>query len=152
MGLTRLLGLIIAIILIVSGSLGGSVFGIKPREKVIFPCLSLLIIAMIVLSFSKTSPMFMLVALIWGIGHAFIFPSLMNYAIDQASSPSGPVIGTYTAVADFGSGIGPVIMGIVLQLTSYQAMFVCLGVTGLGDLLYLYMIVRKREKGRDANL
>ena len=144
--------MIIAIILIVSRSLGGSIFEIKPREKVIFPCLFLLIIAMIVLTFSKTYPMLMLVALIWGIGHAFIFPSLMNYAIDQASSPSGPVIGTYTAIADFGSGIGPVIMGIILQLTSYPAMFICLSVAGLGDLLYLYMIVRKKEKGRDANL
>jgi predicted MFS family arabinose efflux permease len=143
---------VIAIILIFSRSLGGRIFEIKPREKVIFPCLSLLIIAMIVLTFSKTSPMFMVVAVIWGMGHAFIFPSLMNYAIDQASSPSGSVIGTYTALSDFGSGIGPVIMGIILELTSYPAMFLCSALTGLIGLLYLYSIVRKKGSDQYANL
>ena len=143
---------VIAIILIFSRSLGGRIFEIKPREKVIFPCLSLLIIAMIVLTFSKTSPMFMVVAVIWGMGHAFIFPSLMNYAIDRASSPSGPVIGTYTALSDFGSGIGPVIMGIILELTSYPAMFLCSALAGFIGLLYLYSIVRKKGSDQYANL
>ena len=143
---------VVAIILIFSRSLGGRIFEIKPREKVIFPCLSLLIIAMIVLTFSKTSPMFMVVAVIWGMGHAFIFPSLMNYAIDQASSPSGSVIGTYTALSDFGSGIGPVIMGIILELTSYPAMFLCSALTGFIGLLYLYSIVRKKGSDQYANL
>jgi MFS family permease len=143
---------VVAIILIFSRALGGNIFEIKPRERVIFPALSLLIIAMVVLIFSKTSPMFMVVAVIWGVGHAFIFPSLMNYAIDQASSPSGPVIGTYTALSDFGSGIGPVIMGIILELTSYPAMFFCSALTGLIGLLYLYSIVRKKRSGPYANL
>jgi predicted MFS family arabinose efflux permease len=143
---------VVAIMLIISRALGGNIFEIKPREKVIFPSLSLLIIALVILTFSKTSPMFILVAVIWGLGHAFIFPSLMNYAIDRASSPSGSVIGTYTALSDFGSGIGPVIMGIILQLASYQAMFLCSALAGLIGLLYLYSIVRKKGSGRHANL
>jgi MFS family permease len=143
---------IIAIILIFSRSLGGSIFEIKPREKVIFPCLAFLIIAMIVLAFSKTSPMFMLVAVIWGMGHAFIFPSLMNYAIDKASSPKGPVIGTYTALSDFGAGMGSVIMGIILQFTSYRIMFLCLALTGVINLLYFDRAVRKKGGRGYANL
>jgi MFS family permease len=143
---------IIAIVLIFSRSLGGSIFEIKPREKVIFPCLVFLIIAMIVLAFSKTSPMFMLVAVLWGMGHAFIFPSLMNYAIDKASSPKGPVIGTYTALSDFGAGMGSVIMGIILQLTSYRIMFLCLALTGVINLLYFDRAVRKKGGRQYANL
>jgi MFS family permease len=135
---------VIAIILIFSRSLGGSVFDIKTKEKVIFPCLVALIIAMILLTFSKTSPMFMLVAVIWGMGHAFIFPLLTNYTIDHASSPKGPVIGTYTALSDFGSGMGSVIMGIILQLTSYPVMFLCIALTGIINLNYFYFFVRKK--------
>ena len=143
---------VVSIILILSRSLGGNVFEIKPREKVIFPSIFLLIIAVVILAFSKTAPMFMVVAVIWGLGHAFIFPSLMNYALDRASSPSGSVIGTYTALSDFGSGIGPVIMGIILQLTSYPAMFLCSALAGLIGLLYLYSIVRKKGSDQYANL
>jgi predicted MFS family arabinose efflux permease len=143
---------VIAIVLIFGRSLGGSIFEIKTREKVIFPCLAAQIIAVIVLTFSRTSPMFVLVAVIWGMGHAFIFPSLMNYAIDRTSSATGPVIGTYTALSDFGAGMGPVIMGIILQLTGYTVMFLCLALTGLINLLYLYFILRRKGKGQYANL
>jgi predicted MFS family arabinose efflux permease len=143
---------VIAIILIFTRSLGGRIFEIKPREKVIFPCLSLLIMAVIILTFSKTFPMFIFVAVIWGLGHAFIFPSLLNYAIDQASSPSGSVIGTYTALSDFGSGIGPVIMGIVLQFASYPAMFLCSALAGFIGLFYFYSMVRKKGSDQYANL
>jgi len=143
---------VIAVILIFGRSLGGSVFDIKTREKVIFPCLGVHIIAMVVLAFSKTSPMFVLVAVIWGMGHAFIFPSLMNYAIDHTRSATGPVIGTYSALSDFGAGMGPVIMGIILQLTSYTFMFLCLALIGLINLLYLYFIFRRRGEGQYANL
>jgi MFS family permease len=136
---------VIAIILIFSRTLGGSVFDIKTKEKVIFPCLVALIIAMILLTFSKTSPMFMLVAVIWGMGHAFIFPLLMNYTFDHTSSPKGPVIGTYTALSDFGSGMGSVIMGIILQLTSYPVMFLCIALTGIINLNYFYFFVRKKR-------
>jgi predicted MFS family arabinose efflux permease len=143
---------VIAIILIFGRSLGGSIFEIRSRESVIFPCLAAQIIAMIVLTFSKTSPMFVLVAVIWGIGHAFIFPSLMNYAIDHTSSAMGPAIGTYTALSDFGAGIGPVMMGIILQFTNYTVMFLSLALIGLINLLYLYFIFRRRGEGRYANL
>jgi predicted MFS family arabinose efflux permease len=143
---------VIAIILIFGRSLGGSIFDIKTREKVIFPCIVVQIIAMIVLTFSKTSPMFVLVAVIWGMGHAFIFPSLMNYALDHTSFATGPVIGTYSALSDFGAGMGPVIMGIILQLTGYTVMFLCLALIGLINLLYLYFIFRRRGERQYANL
>jgi predicted MFS family arabinose efflux permease len=143
---------VIAIILILGRSLGGSIFEIKTRESVIFPCLVAQMIAMIVLAFSRTSPMFILVAVIWGMGHAFIFPSLMNYAVDHTTSAVGPVIGTYTALSDFGAGIGPVIMGTILQLTSYTVMFLCIALTGLINLIYLYFILRRKGEGQHANL
>lgn len=136
---------VIAIVLIFGRTLGGSIFDIKAREKVIFPCLVVQIIAMTLLAFSKTSPMFMLVAVIWGMGHAFIFPLLMNYAIDHAGSPKGPVIGTYMAFSEFGSGMGSVIMGIILQLTSYPVMFLCIAFTGIMNLNYFYFFVRKKR-------
>jgi len=136
---------VIAIILIFGRVLGGSIFDIKTREKVIFPCLVVQIIAMIILTFSRTSPMFMLVAVIWGMGHAFIFPLLINYAMDHASSPKGPAIGTYMAFSDFGAGMGSVIMGIILQLTSYPVMFLCIALTGIMNLNYFYFFVRKKR-------
>jgi MFS family permease len=136
-----------AITLILARSFGGKIFDIYDREKVLLPCLFNLIISMILLAFSTTLPMFILVAVIWGMGTAFIYPTLLAYTIDRAGSSRGPAMGTFTALTDLGAGMGSVIMGIILQLTSYPMMFICLALTGIVNLLYFYFFVR--NKGGD---
>ena len=77
--------------------------------------------------------MFILVGVIWGMGNAFLIPSLS-------------AIGTLTAIQDLGTGLGPVIMGVVLRLTNYPVMFLCLALIGIINLNYFFFFVRK--KGR----
>ena len=134
-----------AITLILSRALGGRILDLYSREKVILPALAAFVIAMILLTFSKTLPMFILVAVIWGIGNAFLTPALMAYAIDLVGSSRGPTVGIFTAIGDFGTGMGSVIMGIILRLTNYQTMFLCLALTGIINLNYFYFFVRKEE-------
>lgn len=135
----------IAIVLLVGRLLGGRSIDLYSREKVILPCLITYIIAMGILAFSKTLPMFILVAVIWGIGNAFLMPSLVAYALDRGDSPPGPVMGTFTAVTDLGISLGPVMMGIVVQWTNYPIMFLCLAFTGVVNASYFYFFVRKKE-------
>jgi len=137
---------LLAIIHVVGRALGGRIFDLYSREKVIFPCLIAYILSMFILAFSKTLPMFMLVAVIWGIGNAFLYPTLVAYALDHARSSPGPAMGTFSAIADLGSGMGSVIMGIVLQLTNYLTMFLCLTFTGVINLLYFYVAIRKKPQ------
>jgi MFS family permease len=142
----------LAITLILARSLGGKILDIYAREKVILPCLLAQIIAMSILIFSTTLPMFILVAVIWGIGNAFFYPALVAYVIDLAGPSRGPAIGTYMALSDFGAGMGSVIMGIILQWTNYPIMFLCLAFTGVINLLYFYFAVRKKGGGQHAHL
>jgi len=135
-----------AIMIILGRALGGKILDLYSREKVILPCLTTYIISMTILAFSKTLPMFILVAVIWGIGNAFLMPSLVAYVVERAGSSRGPAIGTFTAIGDLGIALGPVIMGIVLRLTSYPIMFLSLALTGVINLSYFYFFVRK--KGR----
>ena len=90
--------------------------------------------------------MFILVAIISGIGSGFLFPSLLAYTIDLAGSNRGPAMGTFTALVDLGAGMGAVIMGIILELTNYTVMFLCLALTGLINFLYFYFAVRKKPQ------
>ena len=89
--------------------------------------------------------MFILVAVIYGIGHAFLMPTLVVYTLDRVGSSPGPVMGTLTAINDLGQSLGPVIMGIILQLTNYPIMFFCLALTGVVNLNYFYFFVRKKR-------
>jgi MFS family permease len=138
---------VFAITLIFVRGLGGKILDIYPREKIILPCLFNLIISMAILAFSTTLTMFILVAIIWGMGTAFLYPALVAYTIDRAGSSRGPAMGTFTALTDLGAGMGAVIMGIILQLTNYPIMFFCLALTGVINLLYFYFAVRKKPQG-----
>jgi len=142
----------LAITLVLARGLGSKILDIYSREKVLLPCFVAQIIAMSLLAFSKNLPMFLLVAVIWGMGNAFLYPTLVAYATDLAGPSRGPAIGTYMALSDFGAGMGSVIMGIILQFTSYRIMFLCLALTGVINLLYFDRAVRKKGGRQYANL
>jgi MFS family permease len=115
------------------------------NERMIIPCLAIIILGIAVLSYSATLPMFILSAIILGTGWALIYPSLLVHAIENAGSARGPEMGTFTALADLGAGIGPMIMGVILELTSYPIMYFSLILSGIVGILYFYYMVARRE-------
>ncbi len=135
-------------ILILGRGFGGRVLDLyaRKREKIILPCLTIYIAAMTLLAFSRTPMMFILVAIIWGIGNAFLYPMLITIALDQEDANRGPAMGTYTAIADLGVALGPITMGLILGWTNYQVMFLCLAFVGALNFLYYQFSVR-REGG-----
>jgi MFS family permease len=134
----------IAIMLILGRGLGGKIFDLHTRGRIILPCLTTYIISMAILAFSRTQPMFILVAAIWGIGHSFLIPSLMLYALDRGGSSRGTAMGTFLTITDLGMILGPVMMGIIIHSTSYRMMFLCLALTGIINLNYFYFFFRKK--------
>ena len=133
----------IAAVLILGRSLGGKILDLYSRERMILILLAICVISMIILSFSRNLPMFILVGVIYGIGTAFLHPALMAYTLDQAGTARATAIGTLTAFSDLGMSIGPVIMGIVVRLTNYPMMFLCLAFIGVINLCYFQFLARK---------
>ena len=137
----------IAITLIVGRSLGGRILDMYAREKVVIPCFIGIIASVVALTFSTTLPMFILVAIIFGTGWAFLYPSLVVYAVESSGSARGPGMGTFTALADLGAGIGPMIVGMILEWTNYPIMFLSLTLIGGINFFYFdYTVRRKRKK------
>ncbi len=145
---------VFAVILILGRGLGGKFLDLyaKEREKAIFPCLTTYVVAMSLLAVSKTLPMFILVAIIWGMGNALLYPMLITMAMEWGGPDRGPAMGTYTAIADIGTGIGPAIMGLILSWTNYRVMFLSLALVGVINFLYYQFSVRKKGGISYANL
>jgi MFS family permease len=141
-----------ALMLILGRTFGGKILDLYSRDKIMFPCLITYIVAMLILAFSTNLPMFILVAVIWGLAHAFLYPTLVIFAIDRAGPSRGPAIATFTAIGDLGVGLGSLIMGIILQLSSYRIMFLCLVITIALNFLYFYFFVRKKGGNGYAHL
>jgi MFS family permease len=140
---------VFAITLILGRALGARILDSHERKKVIVPCLITTVISLSMLTFSTTLFLFMVVAVILGAGWALLYPSLLIYAIEKSGSARGPAMGTFTALADLGTGLGPMIMGFILQWTNYSVMFLCLALTGVINFLFFYTVLNKgREVGK----
>ena len=133
-----------AAMLIVGRVLGGKIVDTYNKEKIILAFPFTAMVAMVILSFSRTLPLFIVVGMIWGAGSAFFFPTAMAYALEYAGSSDGTAVGTFRAVSDLGLALGPVIMGIIIPLTGYRTMFLCLALISLINLCYFQFYVRKR--------
>jgi MFS family permease len=139
---------VVAFMLIFGRIFAGRVLDLYRRETIILPCLVVYAIAMVVLIFSKTFSMFILMAVIWGAGHSLFYPALVALAIERASSSRGALMATFTAASDLGVGLGPVLMGIILQHTSYPLMFACVALTGMLNVFYFQFVVKTGKRDR----
>jgi MFS family permease len=134
-----------AVMLIIGRSLGGTIMGIWSKERIILLSIFVVMAAMVVLSDARGLPMFIFVGLLYGIGSAFFIPTSMAYALEYSGSSEGTAVGTFRALMDLGLILGPVIMGIVVRLTGYSAMFLCLAFVCFINLCYFQFYVRKRS-------
>jgi predicted MFS family arabinose efflux permease len=125
---------------------GGRILDIYSREKVIMPCFILIVVSIAILVFSTTLAMFILVAVILGTGWALLYPFLMIHAIESAGSVQGPAMATFTALGDLGAGLGPMIMGFILEWRGYPIMLSCLILTGVINFLYFYYSIGKKAR------
>jgi MFS family permease len=133
----------VGLMLIIGRMFGGRILDSFSKEKVIFSCLFVLMVAMVVLSVSTTLPMLVVVGFIWGIGGAFFFPTAMSFVLERAGSTDGTAVGTFRAVSDFGVALGPTIAGLLLPFSGYRLMFLSLAVVFLISLCYFSFYSRK---------
>jgi len=136
----------VAITLFLGRLLGGRILDHSQRERVIMPFLILIVMAIAILLFSATLSMFILAAVILGAGWALVTPFLMIYAIEKAGPARGPAMATYTALGDLGTGLGPMIMGFILELADYPIMWSCLILAGVLNFLYFYYSIVKKAR------
>ncbi len=132
-----------AVVLILGRALGAKILDVYPREKVIVYFLGVCILSLVILAFSKSLPMFILVGIIYGVGAAFLNPAVMAYTLDRAGPSRGPAMGTYTGFTDLGVSIGPVIMGLLIPWIGYSVMFLCLGFVGVIDIVYFQLFLKR---------
>jgi MFS family permease len=136
---------VLAVVLILTRIAGSRSLDLFRRDLILLPCLVMYGVSMTLLVFSRTLPMFLVVAALWGGAHALLYPTLVAMAIDKAGSSKGLALAVFTAVSDLGLGLGPVIMGVILRWTSYPIMFLCVVLTGIINLSYFLTFVRRKK-------
>jgi MFS family permease len=133
----------VAVMLIAARTLGGRTLDTRSKEKILLTSMSIAMLAMVTLSFSKTLPMLIVVGMLWGTGSAFFFPACLAYALDYSGSSAGTAVGTFRALSDLGVAVGPITMGIMLPHMGYRIMFLALALIFLINICYFQFYVRR---------
>jgi MFS family permease len=107
-----------AAMLIAGRVLGGKIVDTYNKEKIILAFPFTAMVAMVILSFSRTLPLVIFVGMIWGAGSAFFFPTAMASALEYAGSSDG---------------------------TANRIMFLCLALISLINLCYFQFYVRTKS-------
>jgi MFS family permease len=82
-----------------------------------------------------------IVAFCFGIGMGIVQPSSMALTADLASDKSrGLAIGMFTSLYQFGSAVGPTVMGAVAASSNLQLMFLTCGISLAFCLLIIYIL------------
>ena len=133
----------IAVMTIACRVFGGRILDTYDRGKIVMLFTATSVLVCFALACAKTLAVFIVLGALWGIGAAFLFPALMALALERAGTSGGTAVGTFRALGDSGLAAGPMIMGIIVSLTSYPIMFVCLGLASFLNLNYFYFFVKK---------
>jgi len=133
-------------IMIISGRIiGGRMLDTWSKDRIILTFLSVGLVAMIILSFSETLSMFIIVGILWGTCTSILAPATMTYAFEYADSSDGTAVGTFRSLTDSGAALGPMIMGMLIPVTGYRGMFICLAFICFIDLCYFQFYVRRHR-------
>jgi MFS family permease len=134
----------------------GRLFGARlldryQRKTVMVFCMAIVVVSIAMLSLSASPVLSWAVAVMLGLGLSPVYPTFIVYAIERSETARGSSMGTFTALADLGTGVGPILMGLILQWTSYPFMFLCLSLIGIFNLLYFwYVFGRTRSEARHS--
>ncbi len=134
-----------SVTMVVCRIFGGRFMDTCDKEKFMIVFLPSMAVLLMIMSFSRTLPLFIFVGAVWGIGAAFFIPLSMAYALEYVGSSDAATVGTFRAVFDLGMALGPVLAGILVPVTGYKAMFLCLAFICLINLGHFQFYVRRKK-------
>jgi len=116
------------------------------KEKMIATLIVIMMVSMVILSFSRNLPMFLLVGSLFGMGLAFFMPASLAYALEYSGSSGGPAVATFNASYDLGVALGPAVTGLIVPFTGYPGMFLGLSLICFINLCYFHFYARTRYR------
>jgi len=106
-----------------------------PRSKVIIFSAIPMLIAVAMLAFTQTLIQLIFVAILYGIGLAFLLPAAQAFLIDRVKKEErAKALGVFFSFLELGVGGGAIILGIFAEYFGYQSAFVVAAIIGAGGI------------------
>ncbi|WP_294610119.1 MFS transporter [uncultured Gilliamella sp.] len=132
---------IYAIFILISRPFSGRLFDLKGENVIIYPTLLLLTIGFIVLSVAYNTWLLLLSSALIGLGFGNFQSTAQAIAVKVAPHHKvGQATSTYFILFDFGIGLGPYFMGLLIPYIRYHGLYlVCALISLLAIVLYFFL-------------
>lgn len=132
---------VFAIVTFVTRPFTGKIYDNYSENKVMYPVLFSLMIGLVILGCTHTSLVLLIAAAFIGFGYGTIVPTAQAIAIQQSpANKMGLATSTFYIFTDFGAGIGPFILGMIIPFLGYRYLYIMMGALVLiAMILYFFM-------------
>lgn len=136
--------LLYAIALMVSRTFAGKLYDRKGHRAIFIPGTSLILLAMILLTWLPNNSVLYIAAIIYGLGFGSVQPALQAWAVEKSPSHRrGMANATFFSFFDLGIGLGAIFFGQMSYFFGYQSVYISSAVSVLiSILLYIYLLIR----------
>ncbi len=107
-------------------------------KRVLMPALATLVAGFFCLAAAGTAREVLAAGVLCGLGHGFVYPTLSSLVVSRASeSGRGAAISIHTSLPDVGGLIGAPLLGWLIEVRGFSAMFAAGGaILALGSLFF----------------
>lgn len=119
----------------------------KGGSIVIYPALIALAISMLVIAFARTDAALLMGGLILGIGYGTITAACHALSIHCASARQiGVATSTYFVLLDLGIGVGPYLLGNLVNTYGFSAVYICAAVFAIFGIGFYYLELGRKSR------
>lgn len=117
----------------------GRIYDMRGPNMVMIPGYIAFIIGMIMFSQTSSSLIFLLAGFIIGYGNAIVYSVCQAIIISRSPAHRyGVATSTFAAIVDMGTGIGPMVLGMMIPLMGFRSMYLmCAFIGVVSFLMYL---------------
>jgi len=120
------------------------------RTAILVPGMTFTAVSMVVLALSSSLIMLLIAALLFGMGMAWVQPTIQALVIDRLGAKgAGSAMATIQSALDLGYIVGSVVLGLILQFTTFTTIFIGVGAAVLLGLVVYFLGVYGRTYSVD---
>lgn len=138
--------LVYAIVVLLTRPFTGKLMDARGANSVIYPTIIMFAIGMLLLSQATTTFVFLLAAIIIGLGYGNFQSSSQALAIKYVPMNRMSLANsTYYIFFDFSLGLGPLLLGFFIPIIGFRGMYMVLSAVILFSVLVYYLLQGKKE-------
>lgn len=141
-----------AVFLLMSRPFTGRSYDMRGENSVMYPSILLFAIGLVALSQASNGFMLLVAGAIIGVGFGTLQSSAQTIAVSQVPHHRvGLATSTFFVFYDFGMGIGPFLLGYVMQITGFRGLYLAMSIIAFIGVPLYYILHGKKASAKKAS-